>query len=170
MVKFEDLEIWDHIKGYEGIYKVSSKGRVLSVKRNKILKPCSDLGGYHFMRLYKDGKPKSFKLHRLVALTFYFVHDGKLEIDHMDRNKTNNNLLNLRFCTRAENQSNRGIQKNNKSGYKGVSWNTQRNLWQAIITIRKKQRQIGCFNTKEEAYDAYCKASKELHGEYSYTP
>jgi hypothetical protein len=169
MVKFEDLEIWDYIKGYSN-YKISSKGQVFNVKGNRFLKPCLDRYGYYYVSLYKDGKQVNHKVHRLVALTFYFVDDEKLQVDHKDRVKTNNNLLNLRLCSNSQNKMNTDIYQNNTCGLKGVSWRTQEKKWRARITINKKLKHLGYFNTKEDAYEAYKKASKELHGDFSYTP
>ena len=169
MVKFEDLEIWDHIKGYEGFYKVSSKGRVYSIRRGKFMKPSPDNYGYYRLSLSKDGKKRDYTVHRLVALTFYFVENDTLQIDHNDRDKTNNNLLNLRFCSNSENQRNTGLQKNNTSGYKGIR-PTPYKTWRATIYVDGKQKNLGSFTTKEAAYDAYCKASREFHGEFGYAP
>jgi hypothetical protein len=169
-MRFEDLEIWDHIKGYEGRYKVSSKGRVWSIRRNKIMKPDLNKDGYYYLKLSKLKNTKHYPIHRLVAMTFYFVDNYEnLQVDHIDRDKTNNYLLNLRFCTRAENCRNQAMQKTNKSGYKGV-YQEPSNRWRAQITINNRKKHLGIFTKKEEAYEAYKKASKELHGEYGYTP
>jgi hypothetical protein len=169
MVKFEDLEIWDYIKDYNN-YKVSSKGRVWSIKGNKYLKPSPEGSGYQAVRLWNNGKAKTCRIHRLVALTFYFVDDATLLIDHKDRNKSNNNLLNLRFCTRSENQRNTGFQLNSKSGLKGVYWVERNKKWSTQIQINGKRKCLGLFKTKEEAYEAYKKASKEYHGDFGYAP
>ena len=171
MVKFEDLEIWDHIKGYEGLYKVSTKGNVFSIRRNKFIKanPCKK--GYYCVGLYKDKTKETFKVHKLVTNTFYFAEDYEgYQVDHIDRNKKNNNLLNLRFCSNAENQNNIGIKGNNTSGFKGVTLKKQTRKWIAQITINGKRKQLGSFDTKEEAYGAYKEASKKYHGEYGYAP
>jgi len=171
MVCFEDLEIWDHIREYEGRYKVSSKGRVFSIRSNKILKHYITRHGYPRVNLCKDGECKEKKVHQLVANTFYFIDDTTgNEIDHIDGNKTNNNLLNLRFCSKSENQRNRGVQKNNTSGYKGVSWSEKDKKWIARIKVSRKRLFLGRFKDKEEAYRAYCEASKEFHKDFSNCP
>jgi hypothetical protein len=170
MVKFEDLEIWDTVKGYEN-YKVSSKGRVYSAKSKKFLKPWMHKQGYHFVGLCKDNKKKNHLIHGLVASTFYFIEDyDGYEIDHIDRDKTNNNLLNLRFCSRSENNLNKSLSTRNNSGLKGVSYFKRDNKWTAHININQKQKNLGLFDTKEEAYEAYKEASKKYHGEYGYAP
>jgi hypothetical protein len=90
----------------------------------------------------------------------------KLEVDHINRNTLDNRTKNLRFATKSQNQCNRSIQKNNRSGFKGVSFDSKNNKWQAHICFNKKRKNLGRFNTKQEAYSAYCKASAELHGEF----
>ena len=173
MVQFEDLEIWDYVPGYSN-YKVSSKGRVWSSTSNKIMKPSIDSYGYYVVGLTRDKQRKHHKVHRLVALTFYFVDNDddacKLQIDHIDRVKTNNKLLNLRFCTGTENNRNQGIQRNNTSGYKGVGWSSYSNTWRARIHFNGKRKCLGSFDTKEEAYEAYKKASQEFYGDFGYAP
>ena len=168
MTKFEDLEIFDYIQGYEN-YKISSKGRVFSIRRNKFLKPFKMSNGYLYIGLSGNGIRTTHTVHRLVASTFYFIEDyeGK-EIDHMDRNKENNNLLNLRFCSRHENQRNKGRMKNNESGYKGVGWEKVSGKWRARIRINGGMyKHLGLFTDKDEAYEAYCRANREYHGDFS---
>ena len=170
MVKFEELEIWDYIPGYNN-YKVSSKGRVFSIKSNKLLQLSKDIHGYYNVGLWKNNQRKLCRIHRLVAMTFYFIEDyaGK-QVDHIDRDRTNNNLLNLRFCSNSENQINVGLKKNNTSGYKGVSWDKRTNKWVVKIQGNNMRKHVGQFTTKEAAYEAYKKASKDLHGDFSYAP
>lgn len=97
-------EEWRDIDGYEDLYQVSNMGRVLSLKFNhtennpKILKPI-ELLGYLVVNLYKDGKMKSFKIHRLVAKAFIPNPDNLPEVNHKDENKFNNVVDNLEWCT-----------------------------------------------------------------------
>ena len=86
-------------------------------------------------------------------------------VDHINGNKLDNRKGNLRFCTLSQNQMNSGKQKNNKSGYKGVY--LFRNKWNAVITVDKKSKYIGRFNTPQEAALAYNQKAIELHGEYA---
>lgn len=114
----------------------------------------------------KDGKRgQRLYMHRLIlGLTDKCAHT-----DHIDRDGLNNRRSNLRICTNSENQRNRGILVNNTSGYKGVSRWTGRGKgeWQAQIMVDGKGRHLGLFTSKEDAYAAYCKAAKELHGEFA---
>jgi hypothetical protein len=108
------MEIWKDIKGYEGIYQVSNLGRVKSLARKvikaygaehnlseKIKSVNSDNFGYSVIRLH-NGSGKTFKVHRLVANAFLGEPNG-LEVNHIDGNKSNNNLNNLEYCTKSEN-------------------------------------------------------------------
>ena len=113
------MEEWKAIKGYEGLYEVSNLGRVKSLERKvkhpivrektikeKILKYNIDNNGYLYVTLYKDGKSKSFKVHRLVAIAFIPNPNNKPDIDHINTNKKDNRIENLRWVTKEENMSN----------------------------------------------------------------
>ena len=91
-------EIWRDIEGYEG-YQISNYGNVKSFRRDKIkgkiLKPCTT-HGYLLVRLYSNkDESKMFRIHRLVALHFLELVDGKNIVNHIDGNKTNNYVENL---------------------------------------------------------------------------
>jgi hypothetical protein len=90
-------------------------------------------------------------------------------VDHIDGDGLNNRRSNLRFATTAQNSANRGKQKNNTSGFKGVRWHKRDKRWRAVIGINGKTKQIGSFKTPEAAYDAYCAAARELHGVFART-
>lgn len=91
--------------------------------------------------------------------------DG-LFVDHVDGNTFNNQRSNLRICSRRENGRNRGKQKDNTSGYKGVSWDTWG--WKAYINTGGRNKNLGRFKDKDDAARAYNKAALEYHGEYAY--
>lgn len=112
-------ETWKDIPGYEGYYKVSDKGRVLSlvgwnghkyVKRKRIVKgwvqATDSTGSYkrRVVRLVKNGKKREVKIHRLVADAFMENKDGKPEVNHIDGNPLNNHLENLEWVTSGENK------------------------------------------------------------------
>ncbi len=109
-------EEWRPVVGYEGLYEVSSKGRVKSLKRNttheRILKPSTKPGDYKGKRvtLSKNGELDYYSVHRLEAIAFIPVPDhlkhipfDDLEVNHMDENPENNLLENLEWCTRQYN-------------------------------------------------------------------
>ena len=94
-------EIWKDIQGYEGMYQVSSHGRVKSFKKNKvkILKPQMHYKGYEFVTLHKNGIGEKCKVHRLVAKAFIPNPNNYPVVNHKDENKSNNNVENLEWCT-----------------------------------------------------------------------
>lgn len=96
------MENWRDINGYEGLYQVSDEGRVFSVRRNMIMKPTVNKGGYLIVNLTaKDGKQKVYNLHTLVANAF--LEKTGDEINHKDEDKTNNRIDNLEWCDRQYN-------------------------------------------------------------------
>lgn len=106
-------EIWKDIEGYGGLYQVSNLGNVKNIKRNIYLQP--NLGdNYLRVNLCKKGKCKTKPIHRLVAIAFIPNLENKPYVDHIDGNKLNNNVKNLRWATEKENQLNQNTIKNCK--------------------------------------------------------
>ena len=103
--------------------------------------------------------------HRLAWL---FVH-GRWphgDIDHINGDKLDNRIGNLRECSRSENQRNHGLTTRNRSGFKGVS--QRRDRWIATIVVHGKQSYLGTFEAPEQAAIAYLDAAVRLHGEFRY--
>lgn len=101
-------EQWKDIFGYDGAYQVSDLGRVRSHKSGewKVLRPGKDKGGYLLVGLCKDGKQKSFFVHRLVAQAF-IENDNifNTEINHRNEDKSDNKVSNLEYCDRQYNMT-----------------------------------------------------------------
>ena len=86
------------IKGYEGLYAVTSCGKVWSYINEKFLVPDISNSGYLRVSLYKEGKFKKYYIHRLVAEAYIPNPDNLTQVNHRDENKTNNCLQNLEWC------------------------------------------------------------------------
>jgi hypothetical protein len=109
-------EIWKDILGYEGLYQVSNFGRVKSCEKiiphfrggtrllpERIRKLAFDSYGYLVLDLYKNGIGKTYKVHRLVVLSFLNLVENKNQINHKNGIKYDNNLNNLEWCNNSEN-------------------------------------------------------------------
>ena len=98
-------EIWKDIPGYEGLYQASNLGRIKKIWKTKesIMKPALQKEGYLRLGLFKNGKRKSYQLHRLIALCFVENKENKKYVNHKDGNKQNNNADNLEWVTASEN-------------------------------------------------------------------
>ena len=99
------MEKFVEISGYNGIYEISSFGNVISNNfgKRKILKQSTMTSGYKMVVLKKDGKQKSFSIHRLMAIAFLPNDNNLPQVNHKDGNKLNNDLSNLEWCTQSQN-------------------------------------------------------------------
>lgn len=105
------MELWKPIKNYEGLYEISSFGRVRSLERiakwknghrlvrERFRVPCNDTYGYQHVTLSKGNKQATIKIHRLVCEHFLVNHSGLSQINHLDEDKRNNKSENLEWCT-----------------------------------------------------------------------
>lgn len=160
------IELWNPIENYPN-YEVSTFGRVRSNYKNgknKILKPVKNKQGYYTLVLGR--KSKRYTVHRLVAHAFVANLNRKDCVDHPDNNPLNNNVSNLRWVTRSENNQNMSMHKNNTSGFNGITYDKHRNKWMAQIKINRKNKFLGRFSNIEDAIKARQKASKEIFGEF----
>lgn len=110
-----------------------------------------------------DGKRRGVLLHRAL----FALADPDVHVDHRDKNGLNNRRANLRSCSNAENLRNRGFQRNNVSGFKGVSWHAKGKKWQASIRVSGSQKHLGLFESAELAHAAYIAAATAMHGEFA---
>ena len=98
------MEKWRDIPGYEGFYQVSDLGNIRSIRFNKIRNMKSwDSNGYRAVELYLNNNGYTVGIHRLVALAFIPNPENKPEVNHKDRNRSNNNVENLEWVTQSEN-------------------------------------------------------------------
>lgn len=109
-----EQEIWKPVVGWEKYYEVSSFGRVLThgefvdgrKYKDRIMAQRKSKHGYYYVTLCRNGKSKTIKVHRLVAMAFIPNPKNLKCIDHIDTNKENNHVDNLRWCSHAENANN----------------------------------------------------------------
>lgn len=166
-------EIFKDIIGYEGLYKISNFGRVLSMVKDNSYKECIKLyelhKGYPRVSLNKDGKAKHFFIHRLVAQAFISNHSNKPQINHINGIKTDYSINNLEWCTPKENiehsirtglagTNSHRKHKTNKSGYIGVHFHKGCNKWTARILVNGKRIYLGYFINVIDAAKAYDEA------------
>lgn len=110
-----------------------------------------------------------YKMHRLAWLYVYGEYPSEY-IDHINGNKTDNRICNLREATNQQNQYNVGLSTQNTSGYKGVYLHKPTGKWRARIRIDKKQKDLGSFSTPQEAYSAYAHMASIIQGDYMREP
>ena len=134
-----DLEDYDKIKFY--CWSLNSDGYIVNVKN-------------------------CLCLHRLITEC-----PEDLYVDHIggDVTKHDNRKYNLRITTNSQNLMNRGLQKNNTSGYAGVSWNKARSKWEAHIKVKGKKINLGLYCDIEDAVTARKEAEEKYFGDYSYS-
>ena len=171
-------EVWMPIPGYEGKYEVSNLGNVKSLKRKvtfkcgiryyikpeTMQKPALSFNGYKCIKLCINRKYKSYKIHQLVAMAFlgHKPCGHQIVIDHIDNNKLNNNLENLRLVSHRENSSKETINKNGFIGVRKVL-NTERFI--ANIYINKKQVYLGTYDCPKKANEAYLLKLNEINNQ-----
>jgi len=115
--------------------------------------------GHGYWQVYCD--KKYLRMQRVIWEMFNGPIPIGLEIDHVDRNKDNNRIENLRLTTRSENALNRNVQSNNKLGIKGVSKSGKKFV--AYTRVNKKTINLGYYNTPEEASKAYEDFHNDVH-------
>lgn len=110
-----------------------------------------------------------YRVHRVAwAMVYGAWPDETADIDHINGNRADNRICNLRIATRAENIRNSRTRSNNKSGHKGVSWDKAKQAWMARIKATNGRIvHLGYFAAKHEAADAYRRAAPREHGAFA---
>lgn len=156
------MEIWKAIPEFPN-YEVSNFGGVRTIATGFIRKTRIGQYGYPIIGFRKPGSRKSYYrlVHRLVYIAFNGPVPEGLDLDHIDRNRGNPNLINLRAVTRPQNNHRKQVK--NKFGYRGVYLNY--NNYGAKIRIAGKHVGLGTYKTPEEAALAYNRKALEIYGE-----
>lgn len=155
-------------------YEINENGDIKNIKTSKYSTPYikyytkkNNLGENKKGYLHVSLNKKDYSLHRLLAITFINNPNNYPFVDHIDGDTLNNNLSNLRWCTREQNNYNSHCYPNNELGVKGVQFRKDCNKYRARIRYKTKLINIGNYNTVEEAKDAYNNKAKELFGEFA---
>lgn len=171
-------EVWKPIEGYDN-YMVSNLGRVKSLKRG-ILKLIKNKNGYYYISFSKYGKIKTFIVHRLVAEAFLPNPDNKPQVDHINTNRTDNRVENLRWTTYKENNNNQLTKKHfsecrkGKLNYKSkkvLQFDLNGNLIKSWDTVREAERETNihsshisrCCNGKRKTAYGYIWKYEEIN-------
>lgn len=149
-----DVEIWKDIKGFEGLYAVSSKGNVKNIRSGRILDGYYNHYGYRLVFL----KDKQYTVHRLVALTFLDNPNNLPQVDHRDENKRNNDVSNLRWVTASENTRNSShkysckVKQLDKNGNLIKIWPSLKQIERELGYSRSRIRMV-CTGKRRSAYN-----------------
>ena len=154
-------------------YEVSNYGNVRKVSTGETLRQ-SIYKGYSRVDLFKnwdryDFVQKTIDVHRLVALTFIPNPLNKRIVDHIDRDKLNNHIENLRWATHSQNGINRSAPKNNKSSQTGVYFKQHSEKWIAEITIGGKKKYLGSYAHFTDAVKARLEGEQKYFGDFQPT-
>jgi len=141
-----DLRVWRN----GDIFRYMKKYKVWRELPNT-----ANCSGYN--RLQFGGRGKKFFRHRIVAYCYLGLelYDTEKVIDHIDRNTINNDVENLRVVSQQQNTFNRNA--------KGYSWKPKLKKYQAMIMYNNKHYCLGCYDTEEEAHNAYLEGKNQFH-------
>ena len=153
-------EEYKKIDGYDN-YEISNFGNVRNTDTGRILKTCKNSDGYYHLNLNKNGITKTIKIHRLIALHFIPNPENLREIDHIDQDKVNNSISNLRWISPSNNLRNRTKRQNTSSKYIGVYFHKATGKYQAQINSYIITKHIGYYEKEEDAAKAWDDYIKE---------
>jgi hypothetical protein len=119
--------------------------------------------GYHQINI----KGKVYRVHRIIYSMHYDNLTPDLLVDHIDNNKSNNKICNLRIATSSQNSCNQSMNKNNTSGVKGVCWHKQHNKWYVQVQHKGKNFYGGLFDDFEDAKQKAEQLRNQLHSTFT---
>ena len=177
-------EVWKDVKNYEGLYQISNLGNVKRISSGKRLKPYNRKG-YIRVALSKDDTTKHIDIHRLVAQAFIPNPENKPEVNHIDGDKSNNEVSNLEWCTRKENMNhakNTGLWKMTDDMKKGLDqskrtyqYDLNYNFIQSLESAEEASRQLhintgnlhSCCEGKRKTAGGYIWSYEKRGGDYN---
>lgn len=152
-------ENWKTIPMYPK-YMASDLGNIRNGLTDKPIKQYVRLG-YCLFQLSHNGKSKAMFVHRAVISAF--LGDSPLVVDHIDNNKRNNKLENLRYCTQRDNITKYTETLTGRSSeLTGVCWNKKAKRWMSSIKVNSKHKTLGYFESELEAHEVYIKYKNSL--------
>jgi hypothetical protein len=157
---------WKNIEGYAN-YLVSDLGFVMNKKTLRILQAGTNKYGYHHVCLCECKVRETLKIHTLVAKHHIDNPSGYKCVDHIDHDKNNNCVTNLRWCSSSQNSMNRSKRTNTTSNYKGVCWDKHAQKWRVQIKVDGKLKHIGYFVSEVQAAVAYNNAAIQYYAEFA---
>lgn len=133
-------------------------------RSNQIL--AGTIAGTTHLKGYSIIEVEGIQYKASILAWFYFYGQWPHKIvDHKDRDNSNDRITNLRLASKEENTANTKLYRNNKSGFRGVSY-APGGKWKAYIRINGRPKHLGVFDTPEEASEAYTTAAKEIYGDF----
>ena len=144
---------WKHREGSHGF-----NGKFAGKSAFSVMRPCGVISGCVL--------GKHYLAHR-VAWAIYYGEWPDRDIDHINHDRSDNRITNLRLATRSQNQCNRRPQLGFTSRYKGVSRSQESRPWRAQIKVKRRAQFLGRFNTEIEAAMAYDDAAIIMHGQFA---
>jgi hypothetical protein len=160
------FEQWKVINDYNN-YEVSNFGQIRNKTTGRVLKPGLS-NGYPACQLVNNGKYCTKKIHRLVAKAFIDNPNNLPQVDHINNNRTDNRVMNLRWATQSQNMFNKPKVKAGSSKYKGVYLNKCVNKWKARISINQHRYHLGHYQSEHEAGWIYNYFAKKHYQEFAY--
>lgn len=149
-----------------GILIWSAPPKYSKMKKGDIAGTSNKINGYVAISVGIDGVCYKVKGHHIAWYLFYGEWPSQL-IDHKDRNRSNNRILNLRLATDSKNCQNRSVRKDNKTGVTGISWSNLGNCYRVNITKSGNTISVGSFSSFEEAKIARLNAEQFYFGEFA---
>lgn len=161
MITQEDLQKILDYDPKNGLFywKLNKKGHI----KKGDLAGSKHIKGYIQIRI----NGKDYLAHRLALIISGINIKPNDQVDHINSDKKDNSLSNLRLANYNQNNQNVSVRKDNLSGFKGVGFDARRNKWRARIRSNNKIQWLGYFDTPEKAHEAYCREAERQHGPFA---